>query len=208
MEALQELKNGIVDCMSLCDQGNIQGCVDRMLCICHNLAADNQAKINESLCEITNKLTDKLDVRAQKLNNLVEYIESTAWYIDGTNFDTTGIHMLETYITHIAEVEKLDAMDRCYIFTKISRESRIACGAGQIIARGLFKYIEWQHMNTQLQNNISDFMNEQMYKIQGLMNITSGDVHFDLSIKWDELVEKTAEEWSKMFLDILNCQKN
>ena len=43
----------------------------------------------------------------------------------------------------IAEVEMLDEMDRCYIFTKIASNCSVACGAGQIIARGLFKNIVW-----------------------------------------------------------------
>lgn len=139
----QEFKNCIVDCMSLCDQGNIQGCADRMLSTIRQLALLNEITISDDLCNLTNKITDKFDVRVQKLNNLVEYIETTAWYIDGTGFDTMGMHILDRYIDHITEVEKLDEMDRCYIFTKIARDGRIACGAGQIIAHGLFKGIEW-----------------------------------------------------------------
>lgn len=141
MELTTLVKDCIVDCMSLCDQGNIQGCADRMLSTIRQLAIQNEINITEDLCNLTNKITDKFDVRVQKLNNLVEYIETTAWYTDGTGFDTADT--LENYIDHIADVERLDEMDRCYIFTKIARDGRIACGAGQIVARGLFKGIEW-----------------------------------------------------------------
>lgn len=71
----------------------------------------------------------------------MDYIETTAWYTNGTGFDSADT--LENYVEHIAEVEELDEMDRCYIFSKIARDSRIPCGAGQIVARGLFKSIEW-----------------------------------------------------------------
>ena len=133
-EVVQEIKNGIVDCMSLIDEENVDGCVDRMLNLCYRLDANN-------LFDLINKIADKFDVRIQKLNNLVDYIEKTAWYTDGTGF--VSADTLENYVDHIAEVEELDKMDRCYIFSKIARDSRISCGAGQIIARGLFKSIEW-----------------------------------------------------------------
>ena len=133
-EVVQEIKNGIVDCMSLIDEGNVDGCIDRMLNLCYKLDANN-------LFDLINKTIDKSDVRIQRLNNLVDYIETTAWYTDGTGYDIS--RGLENYIDHIAEVEELDKMDRCYIFSKIARNSRIPCGAGQIIARGLFKSIDW-----------------------------------------------------------------
>ena len=140
-EVVQEIKNGIVDCMMLIDEENVDGCIDRMLNLCHKLDINNQVTIKDDLFALTNKLTDKFDVRVQKLNNLVDYIETTAWYTDGTGFASADT--LENYVDHIAEVEKLDEMDRCYIFSKIARDSRISCGAGQVIARGLFKSIEW-----------------------------------------------------------------
>ena len=120
--------------MVLIDEENVDGCIDRMLNLCHKFDAND-------LFALTNKLTDKFDVRVQKLNNLVNYIETTAWYTDGTGFASTDT--LENYIDHIAKVEKLDGMDRCYIFSKIARDSIIPCGTGQIIAHGLFKNIEW-----------------------------------------------------------------
>lgn len=140
-EVVQEIKNGIVDCMSLIDTENVDGCIDRMLNLCHKLMVNNQVTIKDDLFALTNKITDKSDVRVQKLNNLVDYIETTVWYTDGTGFASADT--LENYVNHIAEVEELDEMDRCYIFSKIVRNSRIPCGAGQIIARGLFKSIEW-----------------------------------------------------------------
>lgn len=140
-EVIQEIKNGIITCMSLIDEENVDGCIDRMLNLCHKLMVNNQVTIKDNLFALTNKITDKFDVRVQKLNNLVDYIETTAWYTNGTGFDSAGT--LENYVEHIAEVEELDEMDRCYIFSKIARDSRIPCGAGQIVARGLFKSIEW-----------------------------------------------------------------
>lgn len=140
-EVVQEIKNGIMTCMSLIDEENIDGCVDRMLNLCHKLMVNNQVTIKDDLFDLTNKITAKFDVRVQKLNSLVDYIETTAWYTDGTGFASADT--LENYVDHIAEVEALDEMDRCYIFSKIARDSHISCGAGQIIARGLFKSIEW-----------------------------------------------------------------
>ncbi len=133
-EVVQEIKNGIVDCMALIDEENIDGCVDRMLNLCYKLDVNN-------LFDLTNKITDKFDVRVQKLNNLVDYIETTARYAEDTGFDST--EALVNYIDHIAKVETLDEMDRCYILTKITRDKRVTCYAVQIIARGLFKSIEW-----------------------------------------------------------------
>lgn len=140
-EVIQEIKNCIMTCMSLIDEENVEGCIDRMLNLCHKLMVNNQVAIKDDLFALTNKITDKFDVRVQKLNNLVDYIETTARYTNGTGFDSADT--LENYVEHIAKVEALDEMDRCYILTKIVRDSRISCGAGQIIARGLFKSIEW-----------------------------------------------------------------
>lgn len=137
-EVVQEVKNSIRTCMSLIDKGNVDGCIDRMLNLCHKLVVNNQVTIKDDLFALTNKTIDKFDVRVQKLNNLVDYIETTACYTDGT-----GYGVLEDYISHIAEVEELDEMDRCYIFSRIAKNSHIACVAGQIIARGLFKSIRW-----------------------------------------------------------------
>ncbi len=135
-EVVQEIKNGIVDCMSLIDTEDIDGCIDRMLNLCYKLDANN-------LLDLTKKITDKFDVdaRVQKLNNLVDYIETTARYTEDTGSDST--EALENYIDHIAKVEALDEMDRCYILTKIARDKHVTCYAGRIIARGLFKNIEW-----------------------------------------------------------------
>ena len=120
--------------MSLIDTEDVDGCIDRMLNLCYKLDVNN-------LFDLTNKITDKFDVRVQKLNDLVDYIEKTAWYTEDTGFDST--EALENYIDHIAKVEALDEMDRCYILTKITRDKCVTCYAGQIIARGLFKSIEW-----------------------------------------------------------------
>ena len=133
-EVVQEIKNGIVDCMSLIDIENVEGCIDKMLNLCNKLKVNN-------LYGLTNKIIDKSDVRVQKLNDLVDYIEKTARYTEDTGSDST--EALENYIDHIAKVEALDEMDRCYILTKITRDKRVTCYAGQIIARGLFKSIEW-----------------------------------------------------------------
>lgn len=136
-EVVQEIKNGIVDCMSLIDTEDVDGCIDKMLNLCYKLGANN-------LLDLTNKITDKFDVRVQKLNNLVDYIEKTARYTEdtgGTGYDTPSL--LENYIDHIAKVEELDEMDRCYILTKITRDKCVTCYAGQIIARGLFKSVDW-----------------------------------------------------------------
>ena len=140
-EVVQEVKDSIRTCMSLIDEGNVDGCVDRMLNLCHKLMADNQVTIKNELLTLISKSIERPEVRIHKLNNLVDYFETTAWYTDGTGFDSADT--LENYVEHIAEVEKLDEMDRCYIFSRIAKNSRIACGAGQIIARGLFKSIEW-----------------------------------------------------------------
>lgn len=43
----------------------------------------------------------------------------------------------------LIDEENIDEMDRCYILTKITRDKYVACYAGQIIARGLFKSIKW-----------------------------------------------------------------
>lgn len=133
-EEVQEIKNCIVDCMSLIDAEDIDGCIDRMLNLC------NKFKVN-NLYGLTNRIIDKFDVRVQKLNNLVDYIEKTARYTEDTGLDST--EALENYIDHIAKVEALDEMDRCYILTKITRDKYVTCYAGQIAARGLFKSIEW-----------------------------------------------------------------
>lgn len=136
-EVVQEIKNGIVDCMSLIDTRDVDRCIDRMLNLCHKLGVNN-------LFDSTNKLIDKVDVRVQKLNNLVDYIETTLKYAGCAgcaSFDST--EALENYINHIAKVEALDEMDRCYILTKITRDKHVTCYAVQIIARGLFKSIEW-----------------------------------------------------------------
>lgn len=140
-EVVQKIKNGIVDCMSLIDEENIDECADRILNLCRMLVFHNQVTIKDDLLALINKITNKSDVRVQKLNNLVDYIETTAWYTDGTGF--ASAEALANYIDHIAEVEALDEMDRCYIFSKIARDSRVPCGTGQVIARGLFKSIEW-----------------------------------------------------------------
>lgn len=140
-EVIQEIKNGIIDCMSLIDTENVDGCIDRMLDLCRKLRDNNQATIKENLFDLTNKIIDKSDVRVQNLNKLVDFIETTAWYTNGTGFDPADT--LEHYVDHIAKVEELDETDRCYIFSKIVRDSNISCVAGQIIAHGLFKSIEW-----------------------------------------------------------------
>lgn len=132
-EVVQEIKNGIVDCMSLIDEENIDGCVDRMLNLCYKLGANN-------LFDLTNNPVDYIDVRIRKLNNLVDYIEATVRYTENTGYNASSV---ENYIDHIAEVEELDEMDRCYILTKITRDKHVTCYAGQIIARGLFKSIKW-----------------------------------------------------------------
>lgn len=136
-EVVQEIKNSIVDCMSLIDAENVDGCVNKMLSLCHKLEVNN-------LIDLTNKITDKFDVRVQKLNNIVAYIEMTLKYAGCagcTGFDST--EGLENYIDHITKVEELDEMDRCYILTKITRDKHVTCYAGQIVARGLFKSIKW-----------------------------------------------------------------
>ena len=142
-EVVQEIKNGIVTCTSLIDEGNVDGCIDRMLNLCHKLMVNNQVTIKDDLFALTNKTIDKSDVRVQKLNNLVDYIETTARYTEsteGTDYDALNV---KNYIAHIVKVEELDEMDRCYILTEIMRNKRVTCYAGQIIIRGLFKGIEW-----------------------------------------------------------------
>lgn len=133
-EVVQEIKNGIVDCMSLIDIENVEGCIDKMLNLCNKLKVNN-------LYGLTNKIIDKSDVRVQKLNDLVDYIEKTARYTEDTGSDST--EALENYIDHIAKVEALDEMDRCYIVTEITRNKHVTCYAVQIVARGLFKSIKW-----------------------------------------------------------------
>ena len=132
-EVVQEIKNGIVDCMSLIDEENIDGCVDRMLNLCYKLDDNN-------LLALINKTIDKSDIRIQKLNNLVNYIETTVRYTENTGYVISNV---ENYIDHIAKVEELDEMDRCYILTKITRDKCVPYYAVQIIARGLFKSTKW-----------------------------------------------------------------
>lgn len=133
-EVVQEIKNGIVDCMSLIDTEDIDGCINKMLNLC------NKFKVN-NLYGLTNKITDKFDVRVQKLNNLVDYIETTLKYAGCTGSDST--EALANYIDHIAKIEMLDEMDRCYIVTEITRNKHVTYYAVQIITRGLFKSIKW-----------------------------------------------------------------
>lgn len=140
-EVVQEIKNSIRTCMSLIDKENVDGCIERMLNLCHKLMVNNQVTIKNELLTLINKTIDKSDVRVQKLNNLVDYIETTAWYTDVPGYD--GPSLLENYIAHIVKVEELDEMDRCYIFSKIVRDKHVTCGAGRIIACGLFKNIKW-----------------------------------------------------------------
>ena len=139
-EVVQEIKNGIVDCMSLIDEENIDECADRILNLCRMIVFHNQVTIKDDLLALINKTIDKSDVRIQKLNNLVNYIEATLRYIENTGYVASSI---ENYIDHIAKVEELDEMDRCYILTKMTRDKRVSYYAVQIIARGLFKSIKW-----------------------------------------------------------------
>ena len=139
-EVVQEVKDSIRTCMSLIDKGNVDGCIDRMLNLCHKLVVNNQVTIKDDLLALINKTIDKSDVRIQKLNNLVVYIETTARYTEGTDYDALSV---KNYIDHIVKVEELDEMDRCYILTEIMRDKCVTSYAGQIIVRGLFKSIEW-----------------------------------------------------------------
>lgn len=138
-EVIQEIKNCIVDCMSLIDTENVDECIDRMLNLCHKLKTNSLFDLTNNLFDLTNKIIDKSDVRVQKLNNLVDYIETTVKYTEG--FDSTGARI--NYIDNIAKVEALNEMDRCYIFTKITKDKHITYYAAQVIAQGLFKNIEW-----------------------------------------------------------------
>ena len=152
-EVVQEIKNSLVDCMSLIDTEDVDGCLDKMRNLCYKLDANNlfdltnktidksDVTIKDDLLAFINKIIDKSDVRIQKLNNLVDYIETTAQYTENTSYDVSSV--LENYIDHIAKVEELDEMDRCYILTEITRDKCVTCYAGQIIARGLFKSIKW-----------------------------------------------------------------
>lgn len=140
-EVVQEAKNSIRTCMSLIDKGNVDECIDRMLNLCHKLMVNNQVTIKNELLTLIGKVIERPEIRIHKLNNLVDYIETTAWYTDVPGYD--GPSLLENYIGHITKVEELDEMDRCYIFSKIVRDKRVTCGAGRIIARGLFKNIKW-----------------------------------------------------------------
>ena len=139
-EVVQEIKNSIVDCMSLIDEENIDECADRILNLCRMLVFHNQVTIKDDLLALINKTIDKSDVRIQKLNNLVDYIEKTVRYTENTGY---VVSIVENYIDHIAKVEELDEMDRCYILTKITRDKCVPYHAVQIIARGLFKSIKW-----------------------------------------------------------------
>ena len=140
-EVVQEAKNSIRTCMSLIDEGNVDGCIDRMLNLCHKLVVNNQVTFKDELLTLIGKAIERPEIRIHKLNNLVDYFETIALYIDVTGYD--GPSLLENYIDHITEVEKLDEMDRCYIFSRIAKNGRIVSCAGRIIARGLFKNIEW-----------------------------------------------------------------
>ena len=104
-EVVQEIKNSIVDCMSLIDEENIDECVDRMLNLCRILVFHNQVTIKDDLLALINKTIDKSDVRIQKLNNLVSYIETTLRYTENTGYVVSSV---ENYIDHIAKVEELD----------------------------------------------------------------------------------------------------
>lgn len=57
-EVIQEIKNCIVDCMSLIDTENVDECIDRMLNLWHKLGINN-------LFDLTNKTIDRSDVRVQ-----------------------------------------------------------------------------------------------------------------------------------------------
>lgn len=140
-EVVQEAKNSIRTCMSLIDKGNVDGCIDRMLNLCHKLMVNKQVTIKNELLTLIGKVIERPEVRIHKLNNLVDYIEATAWYTDVPGYD--GPSLLENYINHIAKVEELDEMDRCYIFSRIAKNKCVTCGAGRIIAHGLFKNIKW-----------------------------------------------------------------
>ena len=139
-EVVQEIKNGIVDCMSLIDEENIDECADRILNLCRMIVFHNQVTVKGDLLALIDKTIDKSDVRIQKLNDLVNYIETTLRYTENTGNVVSNI---ENYIDHITKVEELDEMDRCYILTKMIRDKRVSYYAVQIIARGLFKSIKY-----------------------------------------------------------------
>lgn len=42
---------------------NVDGCIDKMLNLCHKLMVNNQVTIKDNLFALTNKITDKFDVR-------------------------------------------------------------------------------------------------------------------------------------------------
>lgn len=58
-----------------------------------------------------------------------------------------------------------------------------------------------------LKDSISEFMNQKIYELQNVLNITNGDIHFEMQTKWDTLIEKTTEEWCDMFMEVLKWQK-
>lgn len=62
-------------------------------------------------------------------------------------------------------------------------------------------------MDSNLQDDIDTFMNQKIHELQNALNITNGDVHFELQNKWDNLIGETAEKWSNMFMEVLKWQK-
>ena len=140
-EFINLIRDCLTDCISLCKEGSTGECMDKLAAIQSIITVWSKVNVSDDLYKLTCDMTDKNDTRIQKLNSLTKFIETAAWYTDGTGFGTSTD--LENYVDHIAEVEMLDEMDRCYIFTNIARNCSVACGAGQIIARGLFKNISW-----------------------------------------------------------------
>ena len=143
-ELIDLIKACITDCTSLLEKGNVTDCMDKITAIQSLITTWSKANVtdvSDDIYKSTCDMLNKNDVRIQNLDNIVKYIEATAWYTDGTGFDIPST--LVDFVEHIATVEKLDEMDRCYIFTSIVKNHSIACSAGQMIARGLFRNIEW-----------------------------------------------------------------
>lgn len=138
-EFISLIKDCIMDCVPLCDSGNVQGCMDKITAINSLLATWSKANAQDYLYKSTCDITNEPDIRIKTLNNIISYIETIAWCMDDTGFATTGT--FESYIDHIAEVDELDEMDRCYILTNIVKNNYIPSCTQQIIARGLFKNI-------------------------------------------------------------------
>lgn len=138
-EFISLIKDCIMDCVPLCDSSNVQGCMDKITAINSLLATWSKANVQDDLYKSTCDITNEPDIRIKTLNNIISYIETTAWYMVSQGFATSAT--FESYIDHIAEVAELNEMDKCYILTNIVKNSYVPSCTLRLVAHALFRSI-------------------------------------------------------------------